>query len=307
MVEFSASDIALTGFGIVRYRPKAILTWAGLQLIVAVVFSLLMIGTIGPELSQIASGGLSHSSDPTQAMAAFRKIIPIYGLMAPLSLVFYAILFATMSRAVLRPDEDRYGYLRLGGDELRQGLLLLLMFAVGLGAYVAFIMAAIIVGVVVGIVFAVAQHGSASPGMSVAAGGLVLLLVVALLCGWIYVWVRLSLASPLTFATQRVNLFGSWALTRGRFWPLFGAYIVSFILGMLVSVVGLVLSLILGGLFGGWGAAATALFHPDMSSVQLYLTPARLTFVLIGALSSAVAWPVLMTPPAAVYKSLTGS
>lgn len=41
----------------------------------------------------------------------------------------------------------------------------------------------------------------------------------------IWLAVRLSLASPLTFDTRRVRVFGSFALTRGRFWSLLGAYL----------------------------------------------------------------------------------
>ena len=51
-----------------------------------------------------------------------------------------AILGAAMNRAVLRPSEERLGFMRLGADELRQlglGCLMLVVFAAALVAYSA--------------------------------------------------------------------------------------------------------------------------------------------------------------------------
>ena len=53
----------------------------------------------------------------------------------PVWLAYHSILLAAMCRVVLRPAEDRFGYLRLGSDELRQlGLVVLaglVFFAIG--------------------------------------------------------------------------------------------------------------------------------------------------------------------------------
>jgi membrane-anchored glycerophosphoryl diester phosphodiesterase (GDPDase) len=52
------------------------------------------------------------------------------------------------------------------------------------------------------------------------------------------VWfqVRLSLAFPLTLLRREIVIGESWRLTRGRFWTLFGAYLVIFVLVTALSV-----------------------------------------------------------------------
>lgn len=126
----------------------------------------------------------------------------------------------------------------------------------------------------------------------------------ALLAAWIYVWVRLSLASPLTFATRRINLFGSWRLTRGIFWPMLGAYLVAGILAIVVSLLILAISAAVSAAVGGGLSGLQSMMKPDMSSLATYLTPARFVTIFANAVSTALVWPVLLTPASAIYRSL---
>jgi hypothetical protein len=121
---------------------------------------------------------------------------------------------------------------------------------------------------------------------------------------WIFVGVRLSLASPLTFATRRINLFGSWRLTRGIFWPMLGAYLVAFILALVVWLLTLAISAAVGAAVGGGLGGLQSMMRPDMSSLSAYLTPSRIVVIVVGAVSTALVWPVLLTPAAAIYRSL---
>jgi len=302
MASFSASDVALTGFRIVRERPRVVAIWAAVQFVISLIFTIGMVGWAGPALTSLNALNGAPSKDPSQAMALLGQLAPFYLVALTLSLVIYSIVYATMSRAVLRPSEEGFAYLRLGADELRQLGLLLLIVGIGIVAYIALIIALVVILVPVSIMTG-AGHGA---GGSLMAGLIAVLVAIAAIGAWIYVWVRLSLASPMTFATRRVDLFGSWRLTRGLFWPLFGAYAVAVILAAIVSLLTVVISLAVSSAVGGVGAGGiAAMLHPDMSSLGVYMTPGRIATTAIGAVSSALVWPVLLTPSAAIYRSLT--
>ncbi len=301
MASFSASDVALTGFRVVRERPKTVAIWAVIQLVVSTAFTLGMVSWVGPALTSLNALNGAQARNPSATLALFGQLAPFYLVTLVLSLAFYSILYAAMNRVVLRPAEEGFGYLRLGADELRQLGLFGLIFVMAIGAYIAFFIVLIVVLIPVSMILGGAQN----TGASVMAGLLAVLIGIGAFCAWIYLWVRLSLASPMTFVTRRVDLFGSWRLTRGQFWPLFGTYAVAVILAVIVSLLTTVVSMAVGALFGGVGGLG-ALFRPDMSSLGVYLTPARIAGLVIGAVSSALVWPVLLTPAAAIYRSLTG-
>jgi hypothetical protein len=295
MARFSVGDAALTGFRIVRAHPKAFAIWAVLQFIFSLGSALAVVSLIGPALAGVTAG---QGRDPAAALAMFRNLGPFYLAILFAVLIITPIVNGAMNRAVLRPSDEGFGYIRLGEDELRQFGLILLGIGVGLVAYVILLLA------VVAAVMVPALMTARSVG-----GGTVWSVLLSVILGffvvglWIYVWVRLSLAPALTFATRKINLFGSWKLTKGLFWPMFGAYTVAFILVIVIQLTTAVVSLSLTTAGGG----LAGLTHPDLASAMNVFAPMRLISLAISAISSALVLPLIMTPPAAIYKSLPGS
>jgi hypothetical protein len=115
--------------------------------------------------------------------------------------------------------------------------------------------------------------------------------------------VRFSLAPALTFDTHRINLFGSLGLTRRRFWPLFGAYLLAVALAAVVYLLSVLVIFAVGAILNG-GDPAAALKTPDGAPLTTYLSPARLLQTAFGAGVWALVWPVLFTPAAAIYRTL---
>jgi hypothetical protein len=290
MADFSATDVAFSGFRFAREHPRTVALWAAIQLAISVAFGVAIVLLAGPAFMELQQA--QGQKDPAAALAVIRQLLPFYCALFIFFLVFYPVLYATMSRAVLRPDESKAGYLRLGMDEVRQLLLMLLIAAVGIGVEIAFLLVVVVPGLVIGL-FA---HG--------AAGVTHFLFFVAGFCAAAFCAVRLSLCSPLTFDRRRVNLFGSWQLTSGRFWKMLGTYLLVLALCAIIAVLVLLVDVAVAAVLGGGLKGVVALFKPDPTSIGAYFSPARMVMGVIGAGVSGLLWPVLLMPPVEIYKSL---
>jgi len=291
MAEFSMQDAAFTGFRVVREHPKALAFWALAALAASLVFGTVFVSMAGPALTTLQAINSQPSRDPTQVLALFGQLAPAYGLFFGAAIAFNSFLYAAMNRAVFRPTDDRFGYFRAGADELRQFGLQLLAFVMFVGVYLVLM----VVMVLLAILFALASKAAA--GIGVALG------VAAVLCALVFLAVRFSLASALTFDGGRVNLFGSWTLTRGRFWPLFGTYLLAFALAVVVYMLSLLVIFAAAAMVSG-GNPMTTMFNADMTSLAAYFSPTRIVQMVLGAGVSALIWPLMLTPAAAIYRCL---
>jgi hypothetical protein len=293
MSDFSATDVAFTGIRFARSHPRTLAIWAGIQIVISLVTGLLGVVTLGPWIVAMrAANQAGGAPDWAQVSAAAGLVAPFYLLMIPLGIVFYAVLYATMARAVLEPGEEGVGYIRFGMDEVRQGLLFLLWIVIVIAAE---IVAGMIVAIPTGVTFLAAR--SFWP-VALAAS------CVVVFCVGLYLAVRLSLSSALTFDTRRVNLFGSWTLTRGRFWPMLGAYLLMLGVAILISILTFIVIAIVAAVMGGIGGMA-AIFRPGEMSMGAFFVPARLAVTVIGAVVTPVFWALFYMPAPEIYRQLT--
>ena len=293
MDSFSITEAAFTGFRIVRRRPRAVIVWAVIQLAVSLAVGGVMAAMAGPDLMRLQGlGAAAAQITDAELLALFGRLGPAFGVIAIFALVFNPLLYAAMNRAVMRPADDRFGYFRLGADEARQLGLMLLKVLVVLGGYMAVVLIAFA---------AAAAFGSLSKP---AAGLAVALVALAGVGAAVFVAVRLSLASAQTFATARVTLFGSWALTRGRFWPILGTYVLADAFAAVVYLLWFVLTFAIVAAIGGLSGVASVM-RPDLSSLAAFLTPAALALSVPRAIVAALLWPLVATPPAAIHQRLT--
>jgi hypothetical protein len=119
--------------------------------------------------------------------------------------------------------------------------------------------------------------------------------------------VRLSLILPLSFTARRVRIFESWNLTRGRFWPLLGAYALSIVYVVITGLVALILFAalvwLISRVLGGTGADA---WRPGEASIAVQVLTLLVNLPFQGLLlaASAVIW---RAPSAVAYQALSGA
>jgi hypothetical protein len=294
MADFSATDVAFSGIRFVRERPRTVAIWAGAQLVISIVLGAAVVALMGPSLAQLQGLGRQQPSDPAQAMAALAGIMPMLALALPVGLIINAVVYATIARAVLRPDDEGMGYIRFGGDEVRQVLLMLLWLVV---AFAGEIVGGIVLTIPAVILVIIAKDATPL---------IIALCVVAALVAVIYCVVRLSLASAATFDRKRVDLFGSWTLSKGHVWKMVGAYALVLGLALVITILVGIISAAVAAVLGGIGGMA-AVFTNNVASVGQFFAPASLAVIVIRALVTPLYWALFLMPPAQIYRHLSGA
>lgn len=292
-MSFNATESAFEGFRLARRAPMAILAWATAYIVFFAVFFAVAGGHLVNILNlaqQVQQSADPSMTDVTALMQAYGAMM---GLVMPLSLLFSAVLTAAVARSVIRPEDKRFGYLRLGRDELRilgaTLILALLMFAVVMAG-------SVVVGGFIGMAGALSAPFLILPAVL---SGLALVAVSAWLA------VRLSLVAPMTFAGQKIAIKESWALTKGRFWPLLGMAVLAGVMSMLVGLLGSIViapvNLVFGGLDSIAGAGTT-----NVATLLVKSWPALLAWGVVNSLLSAAQAAIVYAPFSAAYLGIKG-
>jgi hypothetical protein len=293
--QFSATDAALSGFRLVREHLKTVGVWVVLMTVASVIVSIATIKLAGPQMAAMLELSAEQSTDPQATLKAMEGMGPLFLFSALYSLVVYSILLAGVNRLVLRPQDSAGAHLRIGADELRQAAVLLLVNLILLAAYFGLV---IVAGVIIGIGIAV---GGAATGVILG-----VLLFLGVLAAMVFLAVRLSFAGVLTFDTRKVSIRDSWDLTKGQFWPLFGAYFVALVLAVVVYALLLVIIAVIGASLGGGLTAMADAFNPDMSSLASFFTPAGIVRTLFSGVVSILVLLIVFAPAPTIYAQLKG-
>lgn len=298
MANFSATDCAFAGFRLMRERPKVILAWAVFLLLASLLSSAILIAFgAGQAMADLQALQASDNEDPAVVMHALSQLGPLLAVLPVLNLGIYAVLLAAANRAFLRPGDKALGAFRFGRDELRVAGLMILMFLVWLGYLVA-------VAFLGTLIVTIAQFLGGT-----LAALLEIILIVGSFAGVLYGWVRLSLALPMTVDQGEIILFRSWKLTHGHFWHLFGAYLLTAVVLVVVALLMFIVSVGLlaatAALMGGRIGDLPRMMQPNATSFAAYFTPGVFLFVVLNALISAALLAIWAGPPAEAYLELS--
>lgn len=288
---FSATDAAFEGFRLTRRAPVAMALWALLYVVMMVVTVALMGPSLATLMAEVARLQEMASPQPEdlQSLGAFYALL--VGTALPLSLLVTAVLAAAVARAVLRPAESAFGYMRLGMDELRVlGVTLVLFVVFAIAWTLPFVLAGVIGGV---------ATASGQGWLWLVA----VLLGLAGVAGVIWLLVRLSLSVPLVVAERRFAPFDSFALTKGRFWPLLGMAVISVVMAMIVGLLGSIVVMPITLMTGDLERLA-AFEGASLTELLQGAAPALIAFGVINGILSALQLAIMYAPFSAAYRDL---
>jgi hypothetical protein len=309
-VEFNISEAALSGLNLFRRKPVVYGWWLVFNLLfIAAALGLIYLLFAGwvQQLVSIAT----TKGEPTPAMVL--SIFPRIGLailvLLPAGLVFNAIRQGAATRAILNPDDDRFGYLRLGGDEMRLVLVNLVLFLIRLAIGMVF---GIILGIVMmGAGLSMARNGGDNVSALIAAQVIRQILTLPLYAVTAFLFVKFSFAYPMTVEMKKVEIFGSWTMTNHRFWPMLMSFALAFLIWIGFAIVAGIVGFL--AMLGAGGAVIATLGSTLQSNPQeavrqiLTFMPALIAAIaVLSALFTPVATALFYCPGPTIYKAITG-
>jgi hypothetical protein len=224
MTTFSPVTAALEGVRMTRRKPLVVLAWAACYFAMLVVLGLVVAFAFGGSVrADLAL--MSRTNDLRELVGIIARR---QGTLLPLiafAVALQSVITVAIMRAVIRPDERRYAFMRIGKEEGRQFIVALVGWVVAL--VVTALPSAVLVLVGAGLI----SLGAVQTNRWVEVLG-------AIAVAGLSIWfgIRLSLLSITTFAEGKLDLRRTWALTDRHFWHLLGMYAVAFVLTLLVSV-----------------------------------------------------------------------
>ncbi len=290
MIAYSASDAAIEGFRISRQSPRVILGWALFSFVASLAGALVTLAM--PKEAAAALEAIANEQAPDGG--ALLEMLALASPILLIGLLVQRMMDAAVYRLMLRSEDDRFAYLRLGADELRLTALRLIYLVL------AVLLIAVVQFAIVLLTLLMSAVGQGAAVFVASVGELASVIVAVVLA------VRLSLASVITFQTGRLALFESWDATRGQFWSLLGVYALALgsivALGLLVLVVFTIGAGVLLIATGGSTADLRTITQPKAFTLLTYLNPYIVAYTMLGCVFTAVYSAVVAAPGAYIYR-----
>jgi hypothetical protein len=270
----SAGSIIGGAFRLVRERPGTVAVWGLVYMVATVAATFAMLPLIGMQTAAM-------SGETPFAASNISSMIGGFLLFELFLLILLVVLMTAAQRAVLRPAEQGFAYLRLGMDELRMVVLAIILSVVTI---ILYFLLALVGALVIG-----AGGAALGPRGAIPFGIIVFL---ALLGLFIWFEVRLSLAYPLTLLRRKIIIGEAWRVSRGHFWTLFLSYLVIFLVlfAIWMAILGMTAGPYLSALMNSAGnpEAAQQAVQEQMARQYSFSLVAILTWIL-GAAAGALA------------------
>jgi len=273
-----AEKLNATFFALQKRERGGALIWTSIAYVVAFIALYAVIIGIGwvaldgasfmtwyNEVIAAQARGETYSEAPPNG-AAFLLIIPLVLVFVILQFVLLAAYESACIRWMLRGERSGALQLHFGHDMWRV-----------YGTYWFWFFYTLISGVIFFVVVTAVTMAAASAGEY--GGWIAFAAIVLALFAWLYTTVRLSPASATSIGIGEFAPFKAWSVSSGRFWALFGAYFLLFVIYLIVATIvgAIVLSL----------EASTAMFASP-TSTAIYIGAQLVSFTV--ALVFYVLW-----------------
>lgn len=288
------------GFGLIRRHPLSTLVWGLVYFILAVSPSALGLLLMGPYLPGIVDWYRQLVTNPAIASnppAVLQEIQSLQYLQILGSIAAVSIVMTAIQRAVLFPDKVRFFYLRLGMDELRTAVIIVVLYVL---MFVALILVTLIITIPAVLLAFTLRNSPAGMAMSMLVTFLIGGGAAAIAIG--YPLARLGLAVPMSVYERRFRLFEAWNFTRGYGWRLVGMGVLMILLIIVFElVIFAVLASVGIGMAGGFDAAHLRDFFTGPSGEEHIVGVALVTGLVFG-IFSLIIQPVMLAPIAKAYQ-----
>jgi hypothetical protein len=213
-------------------------------------------GVLLPNYGQalIAPSTLGTDATPEQVGEAFATVVPAMLVMGLISAAYYLVVFAGVLKLVIHGEKPKLPfYLGFGGDELRLLGTWVLYLLIFIGAY-------FVVGLVAAMV------GGAA--LAIAGAGPFIVIAVACIALVAFLWLnlRLSLATPAAVGQRTIGIGPSWNASKGNVFRLFAYWLVWAVIFAVVEFA-LILAL-MPGFFAAYGQIITASAAGDLAGAE---------------------------------------
>lgn len=250
---------------------KFILTYSVVITIVIGAFYTPMIMGFATMFSELIQSGGNTEPDLEQMIPLLITML----VALPIFLVVYLIVYSMFEAAALRRYLYEDGFrLKLGADEFRIMGVLLLWAALFFAMYI--IVAIVMVAVMMPVFMSGGDPESLTPYM-----GLVNVLQLVIYAPLLFFGVRLSPASAITMRDKKITFLSAWSVTRGKFWPILGAFLVVYLIVYAIQIVGMIIGLVpmIGGIMSVAMAAGPT---DDPAAILAIFTNPLVIFGLIA-------------------------
>jgi hypothetical protein len=247
MTEIALDRTVWSGFRLTRKHPAAFGLWVLFGLVLSLGPTALVMALLGPNFLALVRNSAETDSrpDPGLLLSLLSRATSLNSVSVLATWVLYAILYAAIFRAVLRPQQNRFGYLRMGKEELMLFILIALFYV---GFVVLLAMAIFIVVLITALIAAASQ-----------AVGLVAGFLLTMSAGAALIWLaaRLSMVMPMSVDHGKIQIQEAWTLTRGHTKELLLLAVLLVVLGVaMAAVLFAVLSAAVGAFVAAYADAA---------------------------------------------------
>jgi hypothetical protein len=300
---FSATDAAFEGFRLVRRNPMALVVWSALYLIL----SLASLYASAESLSGMVAMNEMIEGMEASPPASFQDMIPVFDAygqamshtlwLMPISLLVGSVIYAAVARGVLTPEDKAFGYVRFGMDEVR---VLVVSIVVTLAAILIYCLAIAVVIAIGAVAIATEQAWM---------GLIVVVAIFAAIALMIWLAVRWSLAIPIVVAEKRFAFFDSFALTKGRFWPLLGMAIIAGLLSIVIWFLSMIVVMPVS-MMSGMGMMSAMGASTDPSAMLEAFDPTNpwmIATAVLNAIIYGLMVGVVYAPFGAAYRDIVAS